>query len=80
MRRDPEAFQKALDEYRKSSKPFDDAYAVFDDETISAVDAFREKNELVYPGNPRGLVDDRLVGALKSAYRQLQLSDELAGR
>ena len=39
-----------------------------DDETIAAVDKFRNDNKLNYQGNAAGLVDDRFVDALKSAY------------
>jgi uncharacterized Ntn-hydrolase superfamily protein len=41
---------------------------VFDDEAIAAVDKFRADNGLVYQGNPPGLVDARLVDALRAAY------------
>ncbi len=42
--------------------------SVFDDEAIAAVDKFRADNGLVYQGNPPGLVDARLVEALRAAY------------
>jgi uncharacterized Ntn-hydrolase superfamily protein len=40
----------------------------YDDEAIAAVDKFRADRHLNYPGNPAGLVDDRLVEALRAAY------------
>jgi uncharacterized Ntn-hydrolase superfamily protein len=40
----------------------------YDDETIAAVDKFRADRSLNYQGNPAGLVDDRLVEALRAAY------------
>lgn len=43
-------------------------FATFDDETIAAVDKYRTDNKLNYQGNAPGLVDDRLVDALKTAY------------
>ena len=42
----------------------------YDDETIAAVDKFRADRSLNYQGNPAGLVDDRLVEALRAAYLQ----------
>ncbi|NQW03866.1 MAG: DUF1028 domain-containing protein [Acidobacteria bacterium] len=43
-------------------------YGLFDEEAIAAVDKFRAANELVYSGNPPGLVDARLIEALRAAY------------
>ena len=40
----------------------------FDEETIAAVDKFRADHNLNYQGNPAGLVDARLIDALRSAY------------
>jgi uncharacterized Ntn-hydrolase superfamily protein len=42
----------------------------YDDETIAAVDKFRADRNLNYQGNPAGLVDQRLVDALRAAYVQ----------
>ena len=41
---------------------------LFDEETIAAVDKFRAEKQLNYQGNAAGLVDDRLVEALRAAY------------
>jgi uncharacterized Ntn-hydrolase superfamily protein len=68
MREDPEAFQKYVAEYREKARAFNDAYASYDGEAMDAVDAFRKANGLDYTGNPRGLVDRRLVDALDEAY------------
>jgi len=68
MRDDPEEFQKYVDEYRKKARAFNDAYATYDREAMDAVDAFREAHDLNYTGNPRGLVDRRLVDALDAAF------------
>ena len=35
---------------------------------MAAVDKFREDKGLTYAGNPPGLVDERLVSALRAAY------------
>ena len=65
---DPEAFSAGLDAYRKQAQIYNDAWAVYDDEAIRAVDRFREEHSLDHAGNPRGLVDAALVEALKEAY------------
>ena len=65
---DMRAFLERLEVYRKAATAYDAAWALFDDEAITAVDAFREAHGLVYPGNPRGLVDERFVEALRTAY------------
>ena len=43
-------------------------YALYDDETIAAVDKFRKERQMDYQGNAPGLVDARLIEALKLAY------------
>jgi uncharacterized Ntn-hydrolase superfamily protein len=43
-------------------------YAQYDEETIAAVDKFRKDREMDYQGDAAGLVDARLIGALRSAY------------
>jgi uncharacterized Ntn-hydrolase superfamily protein len=43
-------------------------YGLFDDEAIAAVDKFRADHGMVYQGNPAGLVDARLIDALRAAY------------
>ena len=55
-------------ESRKLTADYTRDYATFDAETIAAVDKFREDNNLNYQGNPPGLVDDRFIAALRSAY------------
>ena len=64
----PAAFEKAQTEARQASATFTRDYATFDDETIAAVDKFRADKNLNYQGNPPGLVDARLVEALRIAY------------
>jgi hypothetical protein len=65
---DPAAYEKALAEAKQASASYTRDYAVFDDETIAAVDKFRAEKSLNYQGNPPGLVDQRFVDALKAAY------------
>ncbi len=43
-------------------------FSLYDEEAIAAVDKFRAANGLAYQGNPPGLVDARLVDALRAAY------------
>jgi uncharacterized Ntn-hydrolase superfamily protein len=65
---DPAAFEKAQTEARQASAAYTRDYATFDDEAIAAVDKFRADKNLNYQGNPPGLVDARLVEALRAAY------------
>jgi len=43
-------------------------FGQYDDEAIAAVDKFRKDRQMDYQGNAPGLVDTRLVDALRSAY------------
>ncbi|MDH4064752.1 MAG: DUF1028 domain-containing protein [Acidobacteriota bacterium] len=65
---DPEAFQTLQAEQRRAAQDYQRQYAQYDEETVSAVDKFRDDKGLTYAGNPPGLVDDRLVTALKAVY------------
>ena len=56
-------------EARAAAAAYARDYAQFDAETIAAVDAFRREQRLNYAGNPPGLVDERLVAALRAAYQ-----------
>ena len=78
MRDDPEEFHKHVAEYRKKAREFNDAYATYDGEAMDAVDAFREALGLDYTGDPRGLVDRRLVEALDAAYYEKMRAPEAA--
>ena len=71
---DPAAYDKALAEAKQASASYARDYAVFDDETIAAVDKFRAEKNLNYQGNPPGLVDQRFVEALKAAYLEKRKS------
>ena len=57
---------------RRAAADYARDYAQFDAETIAAVDIFRLAHKLNYAGNPPGLVDERLVAALRAAYRDRQ--------
>lgn len=65
---DPVQYDKIAAESRKASADYTRDYAQFDEETIAAVDTFRADRNLNYQGNPTGLVDARLIDALRAAY------------
>ena len=67
-KQNPAAYDKAIAEARQASTSYTREYAVYDEEAIAAVDKFRADRKLTYQGNPPGLVDQRLVDALKAAY------------
>jgi uncharacterized Ntn-hydrolase superfamily protein len=64
----PAAFEQAQTEARRAAAAYQQDYARFDEETVAAVDRFREEQRLNYAGTPPGLVDDRFVQALRRAY------------
>ena len=68
MRTDPKKFQEQIAEYAKKAEAYETAYAIYDAETMDAVDRFRKDHGLVYEGNARGLVDERFVRALREKY------------
>lgn len=67
-KQEPKRFREMLAAYRGKVAAYNEEYAVFDAEAIASVDAFRKDHQLDYEGNPPGLVDGRLVEALRSAY------------
>jgi uncharacterized Ntn-hydrolase superfamily protein len=67
-RSDPAAFDKRAAETRAATEAYARDYGRFDDEAIAAVDKFRADKGLNYQGNPAGLVDARLIEALRTAY------------
>lgn len=71
---DPAAFEKAQAEQRRAAQEYQRQYAQYDEETVAAVDKFREDRGLTYAGNPPGLVDERLVTALRIAYLEKKRS------
>lgn len=68
MRKDPAAWQTMLDAYREKAQEFDERFALYDAEAMDVVDRFRKERGLDYEGTARGLVDERLVSALRDAY------------
>ena len=63
----------ALGYWRPSLAAFPDnasakEFGLYDEEAIAAVDKFRGEKSLNYQGNPPGLVDARLIDALRAAY------------
>ena len=71
MRRLRQTDQKQYDAIvaasRKASADYTRDYAQYDAETIAAVDTFRADHGLDYQGDAAGLVDARLVDALRAA-------------
>ena len=67
---DPSAHEKIAAASRKASADYTREFAQFDEETIAAVDKFRADRNLNYQGNAAGLVDARLIEALRAAYFQ----------
>jgi uncharacterized Ntn-hydrolase superfamily protein len=67
-RSDPAEFDRRQAEGRRAATEFARDYAHFDPETVAAVDKFRADHEISYAGSPPGLVDERFVGALRTAY------------
>jgi uncharacterized Ntn-hydrolase superfamily protein len=64
----PAEYEKAIAESRAASATYNRDYSQFDDETIAAVDRFRKEHDLDYQGDAPGLVDARLIAALRAAY------------
>jgi hypothetical protein len=67
-RTNPAEFDKRTADARAATAAYNRDYATFDDETIAAVDKFRKDHDLDYQGDAPGLVDARLIDALRAAY------------
>ena len=65
---DTAQYDKVAAESRRLNTEYTRDYADYDAEAIAAVDKFRAAKGLDYQGNPPGLVDARLVDALRAAY------------
>jgi uncharacterized Ntn-hydrolase superfamily protein len=65
---DSAQYDKLMAESRRAAADYVREYSQFDAETIAAVDRFRADRGLNYQGNPAGLVDARLIEALRAAY------------
>ena len=61
-------YDKLAAETRARQAAYTRDYAQYDEETIAAVDKFRKDGDMDYQGDAAGLVDARLIGALRSAY------------
>jgi uncharacterized Ntn-hydrolase superfamily protein len=61
-------YDKLVADARAQQSTYAREYATFDDEAIAAVDKFRKDHQLDYTGNAAGLVDARLLDALRTAY------------
>jgi uncharacterized Ntn-hydrolase superfamily protein len=70
LRSDPERLQKELAEARKPFDAYMKEFAAYDAAAMDAVDAFRKDHGLAFEGDPRGLVDERFVAALRAAYHR----------
>lgn len=68
LRTDPKKYEAAIAEHSKKADAFEQQFALYDAETIAAVDKYRKDNGLEYQGNARGLVDERLVASLRERY------------
>ena len=66
-REDPERFRTCGQPAGRAGA-YEEAYEAYDAEAVEAVDAFRLDHGIEYQGNPRGLVDARLVNALREVY------------
>jgi uncharacterized Ntn-hydrolase superfamily protein len=66
--RDPAQYEKLTAESRRASADYTRDHGQYDEETIAAVDKFRADHDLNYQGTPAGLVDARLIDALRAAY------------
>ncbi len=73
MRTDPDRFFEEVQKFREVMKRLMESYGKYDDETVQAVDRFREDHGLDHSGHPPGLVDAALVEALREAYYSANL-------
>src|SRR5262249_19419683 len=64
----PAQYDQRAHEAQTATAAYNRDYAAFDEETVAAVDKFRKDHDLDYQGDAPGLVDARLIDALRSAY------------
>ncbi len=64
----PAQYDAIAADSRKATADFTREFGLFDEETIAAVDTFRVDHNLNYQGDSAGLVDARLIDALRAAY------------
>ncbi|MFN8059053.1 MAG: DUF1028 domain-containing protein [Vicinamibacterales bacterium] len=65
---DPKQYETIVAAARKAAADYARDYGTFDEEAVAAVDKFRADRNLDYQGNAPGLVDARLVEALRREY------------
>jgi len=68
QRTDRAQYDKLVADARAQQTAYSRDFATYDDEAIAAVDKFRKDRQMDYQGDAPGLVDARLVAALRSAY------------
>jgi uncharacterized Ntn-hydrolase superfamily protein len=68
QRTDRAQYDKIIADTRRAAAEYTRSYSQYDEETIAAVDKFRKDKGLDYQGDAPGLVDARLIDALRSAY------------
>jgi uncharacterized Ntn-hydrolase superfamily protein len=64
----PAEFDKITAESRRLTADYTRDFGTYDADAIAAVDKFRADRKLDYQGNPAGLVDERFVHALRTAF------------
>jgi uncharacterized Ntn-hydrolase superfamily protein len=67
-RTNPEQFAKVTEEARRAAADYNREYGNYDADAVAAVDKFRADHKLDFAGTPAGMVDARLVDALRAAY------------
>jgi uncharacterized Ntn-hydrolase superfamily protein len=65
---DPAQYDRLVADARRASAEYTRDFGAYDAEAIAAVDKFRTDRGLNYQGNPPGLVDARLIDAVRTAY------------
>jgi hypothetical protein len=65
---DPAQYEQQLTAARRAAADYARDFGVYDEEAIAAVDKFRADRKLDYQGDAPGLVDPRLIDALRAAY------------
>ncbi len=77
---DPAQYEKLSADSRRATADYNRQFAAYDAETIAAVDKFRADHALDYQGDAPGLVDARLVDALRTAYYEKEKARRAAQR
>jgi len=68
MRPVPDEVRRQVEEQQKALRAYTEEFSLYDAAAMDAVNAFRKDKGLDYQGNARGLVDERLIEALREAY------------